>query len=220
MRRSHGPAPERVGARGAVRRPSERAGRARRRARAGTRFGIARRGVARRTGHRQDHLAGGVRAMGAVVERRDRHLGAATRPGYRSSPSAACWPSVEHAPVELLAEHVAWCGGELVRICPQLATRVETAPHPTVSDDATERFLVFEGRDRLPAPHRDAAAARVDVRRPPVGRADRVVMCVTSRTRWPTHRSLLLSAAANRASTRRKQFREPRARRSRTGRAP
>ena len=56
---------------------------------------------------------------------------------------------VEHAPVGLLAEHVARCGGELVRICPQLATRVETAPNPTVSDDATERFLVFEAATDL-----------------------------------------------------------------------
>ena len=56
---------------------------------------------------------------------------------------------VEHAPVDLLGEHVARCGGELVRICPQLATRVETAPDPTVSDDATERFLVFEAATDL-----------------------------------------------------------------------
>ena len=56
---------------------------------------------------------------------------------------------VEHAPVDLLAEHLARCGGELVRICPQLATRVETAPDPTASDDATERFLVFEAATDL-----------------------------------------------------------------------
>lgn len=56
---------------------------------------------------------------------------------------------VEHAPVDLLAEHVARCGGELARICPQLATRVETAPDPTVSDDTTERFLVFEAATDL-----------------------------------------------------------------------
>ena len=51
---------------------------------------------------------------------------------------------VEHAPIALLSEHVARCGGELARICPRLATRVATAPAPTISDDATERFLVFE----------------------------------------------------------------------------
>ncbi|MCU1464217.1 MAG: ATPase [Actinomycetia bacterium] len=56
---------------------------------------------------------------------------------------------VEHAPVDLLADHVARSGGELARICPQLATRVETAPDPTVSDDATERFLVFEAATDL-----------------------------------------------------------------------
>ena len=56
---------------------------------------------------------------------------------------------VEHAPAGLLAEHVARCGGELVRICPPLATRVATAPDPTVSDDATERFLVFEAATDL-----------------------------------------------------------------------
>ncbi len=56
---------------------------------------------------------------------------------------------VEHAPVDLLTEHVARCGGELMRICPHLATRVETTPDPTTSDDATERFLVFEAATDL-----------------------------------------------------------------------
>jgi predicted ATPase/DNA-binding SARP family transcriptional activator len=51
---------------------------------------------------------------------------------------------VEHAPLAVLTEHVARCGGELVRICPALATRVATAPSPTDADDATERFLTFE----------------------------------------------------------------------------
>jgi DNA-binding SARP family transcriptional activator len=51
---------------------------------------------------------------------------------------------VEHADDDLLGEHVARCGGELVRLCPRLATRVPTAPPPTQSDDATERFLTFE----------------------------------------------------------------------------
>ncbi len=54
---------------------------------------------------------------------------------------AAC---VEHAPSELLIEHVARCGGELSRICPPLGTRVATMPAPTAADDATERFLAFE----------------------------------------------------------------------------
>lgn len=51
---------------------------------------------------------------------------------------------VEHTPVAMLAEHVTRHGGELLRICPSLATRVATTPAPTESDDATERFLVFE----------------------------------------------------------------------------
>jgi len=50
---------------------------------------------------------------------------------------------VEHAPLDLLSDHVARCGGELARVCPGLAMRVATAPAPTESDDATERFLVF-----------------------------------------------------------------------------
>lgn len=51
---------------------------------------------------------------------------------------------VEHADIELLSEHVARCGGELARLCPRLVDRVPTAPPPTESDDATERFLTFE----------------------------------------------------------------------------
>jgi DNA-binding SARP family transcriptional activator/tetratricopeptide (TPR) repeat protein len=51
---------------------------------------------------------------------------------------------VEHAPFDLLAEHVAQFGGELTRLCSRLATRVATTPAPTGSDDATERFLTFD----------------------------------------------------------------------------
>ncbi len=51
---------------------------------------------------------------------------------------------VEHAPTELLAGHVARCGGELQRICPRLAVRVPTAPVPTASDEATEQYLALE----------------------------------------------------------------------------
>ena len=51
---------------------------------------------------------------------------------------------VEHAPLDLLAEHVAQFGGELTRLTPRLATRVATTPAPTGSDDATERFLTFD----------------------------------------------------------------------------
>jgi DNA-binding SARP family transcriptional activator len=51
---------------------------------------------------------------------------------------------VEHAPLDLLTEHVAHLGGELTRLCSRLATRVATTPAPTGSDDATERFLAFD----------------------------------------------------------------------------
>ncbi len=51
---------------------------------------------------------------------------------------------IEYADVELLTEHVARCGGELARLCPQLINRVPTAPSPTDSDDATQRFITFE----------------------------------------------------------------------------
>ncbi|HEX4490276.1 MAG TPA: BTAD domain-containing putative transcriptional regulator [Acidimicrobiia bacterium] len=51
---------------------------------------------------------------------------------------------VRHAPAPLLAAHVAQHGGELLRLCPSLSHRVPTAPVPTETDDATQRFLVFE----------------------------------------------------------------------------
>jgi DNA-binding SARP family transcriptional activator/tetratricopeptide (TPR) repeat protein len=51
---------------------------------------------------------------------------------------------VDNAPLDLVTEHVARCGGELARICPRVATRVATAPVPTGSDDTTERFLAFD----------------------------------------------------------------------------
>ena len=51
---------------------------------------------------------------------------------------------VEHADIDLLSEHVTRCGGELARLCPRLVGRVPSAPPPTESDDATQRFLTFE----------------------------------------------------------------------------
>jgi len=51
---------------------------------------------------------------------------------------------VAHAPTKALIEHVAASGGELQRIVPTLAARVETVPAPTASDDTTERFLAFD----------------------------------------------------------------------------
>jgi DNA-binding SARP family transcriptional activator/tetratricopeptide (TPR) repeat protein len=47
------------------------------------------------------------------------------------------------APLEVLQEHVAACGGELLRIAPQLGYRVDPPP-PTDTDHATERYLLFE----------------------------------------------------------------------------
>ncbi len=50
---------------------------------------------------------------------------------------------VAHASTALLEAHAARYGGELLRIAPQLAERVPVR-EPTTSDDATERFLLFE----------------------------------------------------------------------------
>jgi predicted ATPase len=50
---------------------------------------------------------------------------------------------VGHASSALLEAHAARCGGELLRIAPQLAERVSPR-EPTTSDDATERFLLFD----------------------------------------------------------------------------
>lgn len=67
---------------------------------------------------------------------------------------------VDHAPADLLAEHVARCGGELAHICPRLLARVGTAPAPTASDDVTQRFLAFDAAADL--------VRRVAARRPVV----------------------------------------------------
>jgi DNA-binding SARP family transcriptional activator/tetratricopeptide (TPR) repeat protein len=50
---------------------------------------------------------------------------------------------VASAPVGVLEAHVAACGGELLRIAPQLGYRVDPPP-PTDTDHATERYLLFE----------------------------------------------------------------------------
>lgn len=50
---------------------------------------------------------------------------------------------VEQVPTQLLEAHAARCGGELQRVAPQLAGRV-SVPEPARSDDATERFMLFE----------------------------------------------------------------------------
>lgn len=50
---------------------------------------------------------------------------------------------VEHAPLALLQEHCERCGGELLRVAPRLADRL-WVPSPLTTDDATERYQVFE----------------------------------------------------------------------------
>ena len=50
---------------------------------------------------------------------------------------------VEHAPQDLLAEHVERHGGELSRLVPGLARRIPDAPAPKQTDPETERYLLF-----------------------------------------------------------------------------
>ena len=50
---------------------------------------------------------------------------------------------VEHVPLAVLKEHCERCGGELQRIVPRLTDRL-WAPPPLASDDATERYQLFE----------------------------------------------------------------------------
>jgi tetratricopeptide (TPR) repeat protein len=50
---------------------------------------------------------------------------------------------VDHAPGDVLAAHVARHGGEITRLVPQVAARVEEVPPPRPSDPDTERYLLF-----------------------------------------------------------------------------
>ncbi|HEY1358439.1 MAG TPA: AAA family ATPase [Thermoleophilaceae bacterium] len=50
---------------------------------------------------------------------------------------------VEHAPQEVLDEHAERRGGDLTRLVPRLASRVEAVPEPSASDPETERYLLF-----------------------------------------------------------------------------
>ena len=50
---------------------------------------------------------------------------------------------VEHAPVDVLRAHITRCGRHLVRVAPRLVGRVELTG-AAVSDDTTERYLLFE----------------------------------------------------------------------------
>ena len=83
---------------------------------------------------------------------------------------------VEHAPLDLLTEHVAHLGGELTRLCSRLSTRVATTPAPTGSDDATERFLAFD--------------AAVDLLRRVAGR--RPLVLILDDLQWAEPTALLL----------------------------
>ncbi len=50
---------------------------------------------------------------------------------------------VAHAPEDVLKTHVERHGGELTRLVPQLASRVDDVPDPKTSDPDTERYLLF-----------------------------------------------------------------------------
>jgi class 3 adenylate cyclase/tetratricopeptide (TPR) repeat protein len=50
---------------------------------------------------------------------------------------------IEHAPDSALAEHVERHGGELMRLVPTLAGRVDRVPAPARTDPETERYLLF-----------------------------------------------------------------------------
>ena len=50
---------------------------------------------------------------------------------------------IEHVPADVLQAHTSRCGGQLTRIAPRLAGRAGS-PGTVVSDDATERYLMFE----------------------------------------------------------------------------
>ncbi len=56
---------------------------------------------------------------------------------------AVCSQLVEHAPAQLLHEHVERHGGELGRLARKLPARVQGLPEPQSSDAETERYLLF-----------------------------------------------------------------------------
>src|SRR4029078_6749407 len=51
---------------------------------------------------------------------------------------------VEHVPVSVLDAHVAQHGGDLARLVPGLARRIDALPAPTTSDPETERYRLVE----------------------------------------------------------------------------
>ncbi len=54
-----------------------------------------------------------------------------------------CSQIVEHAPQELIAEHVKRHGGELCRLARNLPARITDLPAPQTSDPETERYLLY-----------------------------------------------------------------------------
>ena len=54
-----------------------------------------------------------------------------------------CSQIVEHAPQELIAEHVKRHGGELCRLARNLPERISDLPAPQTSDPETERYLLY-----------------------------------------------------------------------------
>jgi predicted ATPase/class 3 adenylate cyclase len=54
-----------------------------------------------------------------------------------------CTQLVEHAPTELLGQHVKRHGGELARLARGMGARVADLPEPQPSDPETERYLLF-----------------------------------------------------------------------------
>ena len=56
---------------------------------------------------------------------------------------AVCSQLVEHAPAQLLREHVERHRGELARLARELPARVQGLPEPQSSDPETERYLLF-----------------------------------------------------------------------------
>lgn len=53
-------------------------------------------------------------------------------------------PWIEHAPSDLLTEHIQRYGGDLARLVPELSRRVQNLPEPRSADPETERWYLFE----------------------------------------------------------------------------
>lgn len=86
-------------------------------------------------------LARQVHADGAIVVlgRADEHVDAPYGP-WRE----ALRGLLRAVPDDVLTDHIADHGGELVRLAPELSRRIDGLPPPTESDPETERLLLFE----------------------------------------------------------------------------